>query len=373
VLRGRNVSRLEGFSDAVFGFAVTLLVVSLEVPDSFADLQRIIAGFPAFAVTFAVICWVWYEHYLFFHHYGLEDGLTVVVNCVLLFIVVFYAYPMKFMFTRLISGTLMGIGPSISDGMSAGDGQLLMVVYSAGFVAVFAAFMVLHANAYRRRAALGLDALAVYDARASVARHGISVAIGLASIAIALLLPVSYLPFAGLLFFLLGPAHGFYGYWNGRRRERVGTLAMKTLFDPAVREDFCQRVDRLTAESAPRWGKFTAAQMLAHLNDSLRMAIGELPTAPKKGPFRYWPLKPLVLYVLPFPKSVPTAPELLKRCATADLAAEQDTFKRLAERAASKPVTDRWPDHPAFGTLDREAWGKLGWKHTEHHLKQFGV
>ena len=108
MLRGREVSRLEGFTDAVFGFALTLLVVSLEVPENFADLQQILIGFPAFAVTFSVICWVWYEHYLLFRRYDLEDGFTVVLNCVLLFIVVFYAYPMKFMFTRLISGTILG-------------------------------------------------------------------------------------------------------------------------------------------------------------------------------------------------------------------------------------------------------------------------
>ena len=110
MIRGRDVSRLEGFSDAVFGFALTLLVVSLEVPASFADLRQILIGFPAFAVTFTLICWIWYEHYLLFRRYDLEDGFTVVLNCILLFIVVFYAYPLKFMVTRLISGSLMGDG-----------------------------------------------------------------------------------------------------------------------------------------------------------------------------------------------------------------------------------------------------------------------
>jgi hypothetical protein len=221
LLRGREVSRIEGFSDAVFGFAVTLLVVSLEVPESFADLQRILIGFPAFAVTFVVICWVWYEHYLLFRRYDLEDGITVTLNCLLLFIVVFYAYPMKFMFTRLVGGSLLGVGPGIGEGMTADDGRVLMAVYSGGFVALFTTFMLLHWNAYRQRASLGLGPLAVYDARASINRHGISVAIGLLSVAIGVLLPIGYLPFAGLIFFLMAPAHGVFGYVNGRRRERV--------------------------------------------------------------------------------------------------------------------------------------------------------
>jgi uncharacterized membrane protein len=221
VLRGRDVSRLEGFSDAVFGFTITLLVVSLEVPEDFADLQRILIGFPAFAVTFTIICWVWFEHYLLFRRYRLEDGLTVLLNCVLLFIVVFYAYPMKFMFTRLITGSMLGLGPGIGAEMSEGEARTLMVVYSGGFVALFAVFMLLHRNALRQRERLQLDTLAVFDARASVLRHLLSVVIGVLSIVIALTGPLSALPLAGLIFVLMGPAHGAYGYWNGRARERL--------------------------------------------------------------------------------------------------------------------------------------------------------
>ena len=209
----------------MFGFALTLLVVSLEVPETFGELERILVGFPAFAVTFTLICWIWYEHYLLFRKYDLEDGLTVVLNCVLLFIVVFYTYPMKFMFTRLISGTLIGIGPGIDDGMSATSGRTLMAVYSSGFVALFTTFMLLHWNALRQRDKLALDPLAVYDARASIRRHLISVSLGLVSVAIAVFLPIRFLPFAGLIFFLLGPAHGVFGYVNGRKRERAKGLA----------------------------------------------------------------------------------------------------------------------------------------------------
>jgi uncharacterized membrane protein len=221
VFRGREVSRIEGFSDAVFGFALTLLVVSLEVPEDYAGLREILIGFPAFAVTFTVICWVWFEHYLLFRRYDLEDGLTVFINCVLLFIVVFYAFPMKFMFTRLITGSVLGLGPGIARGLSADDARQLMVVYSGGFAALFATFMLLHWNALRQRGPLGLDALGVFDARASVRRHGISVAIGTLSVLIALVAPIEYLGWAGLLFFLMGPAHGAFGYFNSRAREAL--------------------------------------------------------------------------------------------------------------------------------------------------------
>jgi hypothetical protein len=219
-VRGKEVSRIEGFSDAVFGFTLTLLVVSLEVPENFADLRTILVGFPAFAAMFALICWVWYEHHLFFRRYDLEDGLTVLLNCVLLFIVVFYAYPLKFVASRLITGMLLGVGPDIMDGLTFADGRLLMMAYCAGFVALFATFCLLHWNAWRQRDRLALDAMERYDSRASMQRHGVSVAIGGVALAIATFFPNDY-GFSGLTFFLLGPSHFVFGYTNGRRRERL--------------------------------------------------------------------------------------------------------------------------------------------------------
>jgi uncharacterized membrane protein len=61
--RGGEVTRLEGFSDAVFAFAVTLLVVSLEVPRTFTELAVAMRGFFAFAICFALLFAIWYEHY----------------------------------------------------------------------------------------------------------------------------------------------------------------------------------------------------------------------------------------------------------------------------------------------------------------------
>ena len=148
---------------------------------------------------------------------------------------------------------------------------------------------------------------------------------------------------------------------------------MPTFWDAAERARFCDRVSRLEAATPARWGRFNAAQMVAHLNDAMRMTMGELAVAPKRGPLRYWPIKNLIIYVLPFPKSAPTAPELLARGATADLAVEQAMFRTLVDQVAAKPAADRWPDHPAFGTMSHADWGVLAHRHTDHHLRQFGV
>ena len=80
----------------MFAFAVTLLVVSLEVPHNFHDLINVMKGFPAFAICFAMLAQVWYEHSLFFRRYGLQDPYSVFLNCALLFVVLFYVYPLSF-------------------------------------------------------------------------------------------------------------------------------------------------------------------------------------------------------------------------------------------------------------------------------------
>jgi hypothetical protein len=148
---------------------------------------------------------------------------------------------------------------------------------------------------------------------------------------------------------------------------------MASFWDRTTREQICRRVERLSAAHEPLWGKMNAAQMLAHVNDAMRMAMGELPVADRRGPLRQWPLKQLVIYTLPWPKGAPTAPELLARLDTADLRAEQEAFGRIAERLAQKPASAEWPAHPAFGPLTHRAWGVLEFRHADHHLRQFGV
>src|SRR3982751_954229 len=87
--RGHEVARIEGFSDAVFGFAVTLLIVSLEVPRTSTELLQTMRGFGAFVITFMMLASLWYAQYLFFRRYSLKDQFTVVLNLVLLFNVLF--------------------------------------------------------------------------------------------------------------------------------------------------------------------------------------------------------------------------------------------------------------------------------------------
>ena len=216
---GREVSRVEGFSDAVFGFALTLLVVSLEVPESFDDMRAILAGFLPFALMFALICWIWYEHYAFFRKFDAEDPLTITLNCVLLFIVLFFVYPLKFVFMNVVK-LMTGQHPAFRD-MSVADNRLLLSVYSAGFIGIMLVFVLLYWNVYRKREALRLTAEEAFDAYAGVRTHCVSVSVGLLSLVLAWTLPVNWFWVAGPVYALQGPLHWRNGVVIERARAQL--------------------------------------------------------------------------------------------------------------------------------------------------------
>jgi hypothetical protein len=116
-----------------------------------------------------------------------------------------------------------------------------------------------------------------------------------------------------------------------------------------------------------------ASAMMAHINDSLRMALGDLPVKSKNLPLRYKPIRTLFIYYLPMPKGAPTAPELIARCPNAVLEDEKKTFAELMNRVATVKPGAMLGEHPAFGDLSYDEYGALIAKHTDHHLRQFGV
>jgi hypothetical protein len=147
---------------------------------------------------------------------------------------------------------------------------------------------------------------------------------------------------------------------------------MKTLYQDGPRRELKERVARLNAASTPVWGKFDAPRMVVHCTDALGMALGKIPAKSKRLPIRHAPLKQLFVYWLPWPKGAPTAPELLQR-SPADWESEVAGLLALMKEAAAVPRGFEWPEHPAFGRMSRRAWGVLGYRHLDHHLRQFGV
>jgi uncharacterized membrane protein len=221
--RGAEVSRIEGFSDAVFAFAVTLLVVALEVPHTFHDLMEAIWGFPAFAVCFAVLFAVWYRHHTFFRRYALQDSTTALLSGVLLFVVLFYVYPLKFVF-GLFFQQLLGRPTHTAGGeaiITLAQVPTVFVFYGIGLIALEATFALLYRHAWRRRDALQLDPFERLQARASIEGALLSAAIAVLSILIAATGGRISVAWAGWVYFLNGPVRGLHGWHVGRQQRRL--------------------------------------------------------------------------------------------------------------------------------------------------------
>jgi uncharacterized membrane protein len=213
--RGEEVWRVEGFSDAVFAFAVTLLVVSLEVPRTFDELLGTMRGFLAFAICFALLLLIWYEHYKFFRRYGLRDTPTVWLNSALLFLVLLYVYPLKFLFT-LVVDQLLGFGGAAGM-IKPSQGPLLMIIYGAGFGAIQLVFLALYWRAYSLRDALELDARELSVTRTETQSFLLNVLVGLASVGIATLGGEGWVSWAGWIYVLIGPLQAANGFVMGSR------------------------------------------------------------------------------------------------------------------------------------------------------------
>jgi uncharacterized membrane protein len=211
--RSGEITRLEAFCDVVFGFALTLLVVSLEVPRNYGELVEAMRGFTPFAACFTQLILIWRTHYRFSRRYGLEDSYTVFLNVVLLFVVLFYVYPLKFVF-RLIFNEWTG---KAAPELGWHEASVLMRIYAVGFIAVFTLFALMYAHAYKLRNQLQLNPVETLETRLAVQEYLIMVMVGALSFTLALKNPA----WAGWSYFLLAPLLTFHGTFYGRRVRQL--------------------------------------------------------------------------------------------------------------------------------------------------------
>jgi len=147
--RGSEIQRVEGLSDAVFAFSISLLVASLEVPQTFDELKHIAKGAIPFFATVAMIFLFWYQQYQFFRRYGVQDLYIILLNLFYLAIILFYVYPLKFLFSLLIaSWSGLDLFPSATEKglavLSRQDFPQLIILFSIGYFLIWLLIALMH-------------------------------------------------------------------------------------------------------------------------------------------------------------------------------------------------------------------------------------
>lgn len=149
-------------------------------------------------------------------------------------------------------------------------------------------------------------------------------------------------------------------------------MEVKNFFDPAVKAELIARINKLTPDTKGKWGKMNVAQMLAHLQEPLHVAMG---TKEIKGTFFFNLLMPFFKKTLwdekPWKKGLPTDKTYVKTNAQFDFETEKNKLLSLVNQFSEETATMK--KHPVFGTMTQEQWSKSAWKHFDHHLQQFGV
>lgn len=149
-------------------------------------------------------------------------------------------------------------------------------------------------------------------------------------------------------------------------------MEVKNLFDTAVKQEIIDRINKLTAQSQRQWGKMDVAQMLAHLQIPMGVALG---TNTVKGNWLmrlFLPLFKKMLYdERPWKHSLPTDKTFVMTGQSRDFETEKNQLLDKINRFTEVNVVNE--KHPVFGYLGKENWSKATWKHLDHHLRQFGV
>lgn len=216
--RGDGVSRVENLSDIVFALAFGMVVSARTPPVTFEDLQGVLFGIVPVAACFVILVVIWKYHFMFFRRYGLTSRPVLVVNAVLLFVLLYLAYPLRFAFEGFFAFVLSGFGQFERLEEMRVDfprSGVIMAYFAVGFGTIHALMGWLHTLAWRAREALELNAVERARTRERRRFH-----FGFGVLAILVTAAALFTPLygnAGFLFFLSWPL----GWWAGRAVPRT--------------------------------------------------------------------------------------------------------------------------------------------------------
>ncbi len=173
--RGEEQTRIEAFTDAVFAFAVTLLVLSSSVPETFEELEDSFSNIVPFGLSIAILISIWFDHYIFSIRYGFRDGYITLLNTILLFLVLIYVYPLKFLmgvltklFYAIITQDQEMFQILFTEVIKPEDTSLLMVFYGLGVAVIFSTLAFMYLYALKKRDQLALNDIEIFETKTSI-------------------------------------------------------------------------------------------------------------------------------------------------------------------------------------------------------------
>lgn len=199
-----EIRRIETFSDAVFAFSISLLVMSLEVPQTFNELKIILQTFLPFIATVSLVFLFWYQQYRYFRSYGLNNKPVIFLNAALLVLILFYIYPLKFLFSLLFNMIIPGdyFPKATANGLTIitnADFYSLVMIYSAGYAAIWLVFYFLYHHAYTKRKELELMPMEIQETYRQIRGALVNVGVGVS----ALIFSMAGFPMIGGICYLL--------------------------------------------------------------------------------------------------------------------------------------------------------------------------
>lgn len=225
-LRGMDMTRTETFTDAAFAFALTLLVVSIDsIPSTYDELWLAVQGIPAFGLSCALLFLFWHGHWNWSRRYGLEDFVSMVLSFFLVFVMLCYIYPMKYVtsiFVAWITDSRVEVGAQIR---SLNELYGIFTIYSIGFVALCVALILLYLRAWARRDDLQLNAVERHVTRSEIGTWIILAGTGVLAVLMGLFAPHHPMTVPGWAYILLPIIMPVWGAIRGRQLRELRKAA----------------------------------------------------------------------------------------------------------------------------------------------------
>ena len=205
--RGQNVTRIENLSDIIFALALGMMLFGDKPPTTFSELVIFLISIIPVTACFVILFMIWNAHFVFFRRYGLADNTIVLINSALLLMVLFTAYPLKFIFESFfwyIVGSATGdfTQLAITD-MDITNSARSMAFFGTGYGLIYTLLSFMYAHAAHKRNVIGLSELELMKTRQAVWVFRGQVIIAITLVLSALYTPMG--PFAGCLMYLNWP------------------------------------------------------------------------------------------------------------------------------------------------------------------------